>query len=226
MSSIEGKKGKIAAVFGATGLVGEHVVRHLLENPVYQEVRVFVRHDMPWTCPEIRVVRTQFDDFEQIGSLLNVDEVFCCIGNTRHKISQFQSFVNVDFELPVRIAIQALKHGVDGFFVVSSLGANKRSHNYYLRTKGRLEEYLIKSGFKRLGIFRPALLLGARRKIHWEEFMAKIVAILMYPFMRGPVMRYRAINADVVARAMVAVANTKYTKQIFESEEIFKIGNL
>ncbi len=224
MDGIVDKKNKTAAVFGATGLVGEYVVRFLLENPAYSEVKVFVRKEMPWTCPQLKVITTQFDDFKLIENELFVDEVFCCIGSTRRKLGQFQSFVNIDYDLPVHIAQLALKNQVAGFYVVTAQGADKRSHNYYLRTKGRLEEYLIKTGFKRLSILRPSILLGSRREFRISEALAAIFSQLISPFLQGSAKRYKCIQAEYVARAMVRIANGKYTKQVFESEELSIIG--
>jgi len=224
MDSTSEKKNKTAAVFGATGLVGEYVVRFLLENPSYSQIKVFVRKEMPWTCPQLSVIITQFDDFELISNELNVDEVFCCIGSTRRKMGQFQSFINIDFDLPVHIAQLALKKGVAGFFVISAQGADRRSHNYYLRTKGRLEEYLIKTGFSRLSILRPSILLGSRRKFRISETIAVLLNQLISPFLQGSAKRYKCIQAEHVGRAMVRIANGKFTKQIFESEEIETIG--
>jgi uncharacterized protein YbjT (DUF2867 family) len=226
MDSTSDKKIKTAAVFGATGLVGEYVVRFLLENPAYSEVKVFVRKEMPWTCPQLKVITTQFEDFNVIEDELNVDEVFCCIGSTRRKLGQFQSFVNIDYDLPVHIAQIALKHNVSGFYVVSAQGADKRSHNYYLRTKGRLEEYLIKTGFNRLSILRPSILLGNRREFRISESLAALFSQIISPFLQGSAKRYKCIPAEYVARAMVRIANGKYTKQVFESEELGIIGKL
>jgi len=224
MDSTSDKRNKTAAVFGATGLVGEYVVRFLLENPAYSEVKVFVRKEMPWTCPQLKVIITQFDDFELIKNELVVDEVFCCIGSTRRKLGQFQSFVNIDYDLPVHIAQIALANSVTGFYVVTAQGADKRSHNYYLRTKGRLEEYIIKTGFSRLSILRPSILLGSRREFRISETLAALFSQLISPFLQGSAKRYKCIPAEYVARAMVRIANGKYHKQVFESEELCIIG--
>jgi uncharacterized protein YbjT (DUF2867 family) len=220
----KGNKKKIAAVFGATGLVGQHVVQFLIENPNYKEIRVFVRNEMPWSCPQMKVIKTDFTNLNKLYKDLDVDEVFCCIGTTRSKVANLQSFIQIDYEIPAQIASLAMARNVDGFFVISSLGANKHSQNYYLRTKGRLEEHLINQKFNRLIILRPSLLLGLRKEFRLIEEITKLLALLFYIFLIGPFARYRPISSESVARSMVKLANGKYTKQIYESPEIRKIG--
>lgn len=56
--------------------------------------------------------------------------------------------------------LQACKQaGVEHFELLGSVGANAKPSNFYLRTKGELEEGLKALGFARLSLFRPSMIL-------------------------------------------------------------------
>jgi uncharacterized protein YbjT (DUF2867 family) len=75
-----------------------------------------------------------------------------------------EAFRKVDFELPVTIGNIALKNGIGKMLVVSSLGADKNSGNFYLRTKGEMEHKLQSLGIPNLIFIRPSMLLGPRKE--------------------------------------------------------------
>jgi len=90
---------------------------------------------------------------------------------------------------------------------VSSVGAKAGSGNFYLSTKGKMEDALAAMGFDRLDILRPGLLLGDR---HGPRRTGEAIGMLLAPLtdalMHGGLRRYRSVRADAVARAMLALA--------------------
>jgi uncharacterized protein YbjT (DUF2867 family) len=76
------------------------------------------------------------------------------------------------------------------------MGADPRSRNFYLRTKGELEMGLRGAGLPRLTIVRPSLLLGDRPEFRLGERLGQLLAFL-------PMGRYTAIRAEDVAAALV-----------------------
>jgi uncharacterized protein YbjT (DUF2867 family) len=90
------------------------------------------------------------------------DDVYCCLGTTIKKAGSKEAFRRVDYVYPIELAKQTLAKGATGFFLVSAIGANKRSAIFYSRVKGELEEDLSALPFKTIGVVRPSLLMGTR----------------------------------------------------------------
>ncbi|AIQ44859.1 nucleoside-diphosphate sugar epimerase [Paenibacillus sp. FSL R7-0273] len=216
---------RIALVLGATGLVGEAVTRELLAGD-WDEVRVLVRRPLALKDSRLKQIVV---DWEQLGQhkeqFARVYAVFCCLGTTIKKAGSREKFERVDLQYPLEAAALAKSSGVKQFLVVSSMGANAKSGNFYIRTKGRAEDGLAAAGFRGLHIFRPSLLLGERAEFRLGE---RAAAVLMKVFdfaMTGKLARYRAIPGAKVAKAMVniALADTGGT-HIYTNEVIHVIG--
>jgi len=87
--------------------------------------------------------------------------------------------------------------------LVSSVGADASSSNFYLRTKGEVEEALRTLGFSTINIYRPGLLLGKRLEKRVGEGLGKIIFKLIDPFLLGAFSKYRSVKAETLARAMI-----------------------
>ena len=88
--------------------------------------------------------------------------------------------------------------------MVSAVGAQEGSFNYYFHIKGKLENEIRKIGYEKVCFARPGHLLGARKDFRGYEIPIlesglKIAA----PFMQGPLMNFRQIEAKRVAESMV-----------------------
>jgi uncharacterized protein YbjT (DUF2867 family) len=135
-----------------------------------------------------------------------VDDVFCAFGTTIKQAGSQAAFRAVDYDLPMIAARAAKPAGARQFVLVSSIGADSKSTNFYLRTKGELERDLAEIGFTALHILRPGLLLGERREHRAGESVAQKAAPILNLFLRGALRKYRSIPAATVARAMVGAA--------------------
>jgi uncharacterized protein YbjT (DUF2867 family) len=119
----------------------------------------------------------------------------------------------------------ALKLGAKRFLVVSSIGADAASSNFYLRTKGELERALTVQGFAGVLIFRPSILLGRRSEFRLGERIALGALGIASPLMAGPLARYRPIQASAVAAGMVTAAKRNLRDvHVFESHQILKLS--
>ncbi|HCY00506.1 MAG TPA: hypothetical protein DG754_10235, partial [Bacteroidales bacterium] len=136
----------------------------------------------------------------------NIDTAYCCLGTTIKKAGSKEAFLEVDLELVVDFANKAKEAGVKRFAVVSSIGANAKSKNFYLNTKGKVEEQLKAIGFKRLVIVQPSLLLGKRNEKRFGEDMGKVLYSVFKFIFIGPLKKYRGIQALDVAKAMIVLA--------------------
>lgn len=216
---------KTAILFGATGLVGRNLLNILLPDQNYDKIKIFVCKKPEFVNAKVEIHITDFSDIIKLKDLIKGNDLFCCLGTTISKAGSKDSFRKVDYELPAEIAMIAAENKVSGFFVVSSLGADPNSSNFYLRTKGEMEEAVKKSGVNSFGIFRPSLLLGAREEFRFGETLGKAFMKLINPLLLGSLKRYRGIEAANVAKAMVAAAReNKSGTSIYQSDEIQKIA--
>src|SRR5690349_16511362 len=131
---------RTALLLGGTGLVGGFCLEALLADPYWEKVILLSRRELPQLSHprlEQKVV-----SFENLASteLPAADDIFCALGTTIRKAGSQEAFRRVDFELPVAAARQTLKSGAQQFVLVSSIGADPASKNFYLRTKGEVEQ--------------------------------------------------------------------------------------
>lgn len=210
---------KTAIVIGATGLVGAYLVNELNDSNLYNKVILLVRRktDLNHLKLEERII-----DFENIdASIIKGDDVFCAIGTTLKKAGSKENQYKIDCEYPFKIAQLAKENNVKQFIVVSSIGADAKSTNFYLRTKGELEEKISTLNFNAFIVLRPSFILGVRKEFRLGEKIGIFFAVLLGPLFIGGLKKYKGVNAKVIAKKMIRLANENLSgKQIIESDKI------
>ena len=173
-------------ITGATGLVGGHLLRMLLNEPQINAI----------TAPTRRPLADMVGIYNPHDPL---DIVFCCLGTTRREAGSKEAFIHADYTLVVDTALTGRRLGAQHMLVVSSMGANANSPFFYNRVKGEMEQALIAQNWPRLTIARPSMLLGDRDKQRANEmFLAPLFRLLPG--------NWKSIEARDVARAMLAEA--------------------
>lgn len=216
---------KTAIVIGATGLTGTHLVAALLQDPAFDKVKVLIRRPWAHSRPKLENVIVDFEDDENLAAALQGDALFCCIGTTIKKAGSQERFRAVDYGIPVKCARIAHTQGVSQILVMSSIGANAHSRNFYLRTKGEMEEAIQQAGFHSIAIFRPSVLIGSRKEFRLGEWLGRYLIQLFYFLLQGRWKKYRPIKAATVANAMVAAAKgTETGISVYESDAIQQMG--
>jgi len=215
---------KTALLFGGTGLVGRELMKRLFEDWHYNELKVFVRKKMLIKHLHVDVIQIDFDSMNESAAMINGDDCFCALGTTMKKAGSQEAFRKVDYEYVMNIARIAKQNGVKKFLVVSSIGADPASSNFYLKTKGEMEMALRQLSFEELIIVRPSILMGKRTEFRLGERIGILFARILSPFMIGPIKRYRPIKAKTVARAMIKLANSSAGKIIYESNELRELA--
>jgi uncharacterized protein YbjT (DUF2867 family) len=211
-----------ALVAGASGLVGRALVKYLGDSGDYQCIHLLVRRPLGMADGAIR---EHLVDFDRLGDLAaeigSVDAAFCCLGTTIRKAGSQVAFRRVDHDYVVGFASFAVDLGARVLAMVSSLGADPDSSNFYLRVKGETEQDLAKAGVDSLIIMRPSLLTGDRNEFRLGEKIGGAFLSFVSPFMVGRLGRVRPVSADQVARAMArAVSRAGKGIRVVESEEI------
>lgn len=210
---------KTAIVFGSTGLIGGFLLRQLLEDERYAEVRIFVRKPTGIRNAKLDEVVTDFKKLDELRKEVKGDEVFCCLGTTIKTAGSESAFRKVDYELVRWAALCAKENGVKNFLVVSSLGANPASKNFYLRTKGEMELAVTSAGFEKCVFVRPSMLLGPRTEKRFGESIGKVVMRL---FAFAIPKHWKAVQAEDVAASLINAANSATENGIIENERLFK----
>ena len=209
---------KAALVAGSTGLIGSQLVQLLLASSRYDQVKAITRTDLPLNDDKLVQVKVDFRRLEDFKDELKADDVFCCLGTTMAKARSEKRFKEVDYDYPMALANLSLAQGAKQFLLVSALGANKQSSIFYNLVKGQLEDAVTKLPFQAIHIFRPSLLLGARAEHRSAEEAAKFF-YKAFGFLIPA--KYKAINADKVAKAMVYFATHEERGiQIHESRDL------
>lgn len=194
---------RTAFIAGATGAVGSHVLAHLLAQPDYNRVATLVRRPLTRHHDKLQVTVGSFDELERHAPLLDVDDVFCCLGTTLRKAGSRQAFERVDHDYVVQLAELAANSHARQFLMISAVGADPESSFFYSRVKGRTEQAVKALPFDAIHILQPSLLLGPRDERRLGESMAKTLMPMLNPLLRGRLAKYRGVQASEVARRMV-----------------------
>src|SRR5512140_1254627 len=153
-----------AIVAGASGLVGERVLRRLLAGGTHDRVIAFVRGPVNITHKKLEQRTVDYERMGRMSAFPRAEDVFCCLGTTIRKAGSPEAFHKVDVGYVARLAEVSVRAGATQFLLVSSVGASAQSGNFYLRCKGEAEDMVRTLPFKGVQIFRPSFLIGHRRE--------------------------------------------------------------
>jgi len=181
-------------IAGASGLVGGHLLTLLLQE--FDQVAAVTRRPLGVSAPNLREIA--FGD-----PLPALDAAFCCLGTTIKKAGSESAFRRIDFDAAVAFARTSRAAGASSFAIVSSVDASPASSNFYLRVKGETEAAVVALGFERVTILRPSFLLGDRSESRPGEKIGIVIASALGFLFVGPLRKYRAVNAELVAAAML-----------------------
>jgi uncharacterized protein YbjT (DUF2867 family) len=214
---------KTALLFGASGLVGSHLLNQLISNNNYSKIKLFVRSAIDLNDPKIEIIQTDFNNLENHREDIKGDDCFFCIGTTKKNSPDKNEYKRVELEVPKQIAQIAKSNFVNSFVFVSSGYADPKSSGDYLKFKGEVEEELKKLNFLKLGVMRPSFLLGDRKEKRVGEKIGIFIFKLISPLLLGPLKKMKPIHSEIVARSMIKVANEDLQKNTFESNEIIEL---
>jgi uncharacterized protein YbjT (DUF2867 family) len=215
--------GKTAIILGATGLTGSHLLSLLVNNNAYTKIIILSRKQIPFAGDKIELVLTDFSDIQSLSNKIKGDDIFCCLGTTLKKAGSIAAFIKTDYDIPYKVALEGHRNEVKAFYLVSSIGAKADSYNYYIKTKGRLEQSIKELNFDKTVILRPSFLTGNRKEFRFTETIAKFIYIPFSVFFLGPLKKYKTVQALKVAKMLVK--STQFTPgfYIIESDKINSI---
>ena len=216
---------KTALLFGASGLVGNHLLNQLISNNNYSKIKLFARSTINVSDPRIEIIQTDFNNLENHKEDIIGDDCFFCIGTTKKNSPDKNEYKRVELEVPKQVAQIAKSNSVNSFVFISSGYADPKSSGDYLKFKGEVEEELKRLNFQKLGIMRPSFLLGDRKEKRIGEKIGIFVFKLLSPLFLGPLKKMKPIHSATVAKAMITITQNKVSKTIFESDEIADLSS-
>jgi uncharacterized protein YbjT (DUF2867 family) len=187
-------------VIGSTGLIGKKLIFELAKKD--SEVIAIARRSISNLPENVSLLDINFDDFLENGSLPSCDHIYICLGTTIKKAGSQSEFKKVDFDYCVSFARKAREAGATKISLVSSVGANPHTKNFYLKTKGEVEEEIKKIDFQVINIFRPSLLLGRREESRFLEKIGQNLSSFINLFLIGYFRKYRSIKSSNIAYYM------------------------
>jgi uncharacterized protein YbjT (DUF2867 family) len=191
-----------AVIAGASGLIGSYLLEILLQEPFYDEVLILVRKELPVKHKKLVQLVIDFDKPDEYSGSINGHVLFSCLGSTRKKTPDLTVYRKIDHDYPLKLAQIARQNGIGQYQLVSSMGADPKSSNFYTKMKGEIEQDIREVGIKCLHIYRPSFLTGDRKeKRAGERFLVGLMK-LIDPLLIGSLKKYRSIPAQTVARAM------------------------
>tara|TARA_B100000965_G_C19488528_1_gene711914 strand:+ start:319 stop:978 length:660 start_codon:yes stop_codon:yes gene_type:complete len=189
-------------VVGSTGLVGKEVINELASKGI--PVRALSRIDLNSSNPYLENIKVNFDRLDEYKEhFREVNDVYICLGTTISKAGSQEAFQKVDIEYCLETAKQALNAGVKNLSLITSIGADSSSSNFYLKTKGIIEDKISQLDFQSISIHRPGLLIGSRKEMRLAELIGQKIHPAINLLLLGNLSKYKSIKVEMLARAMV-----------------------
>ena len=200
--------------FGGSGLIGNSVLNILdkKESKIY----AFSRQNLDNKFKNVKDVIFNFDTLEASIELNKWDHIYICLGR-RLKVWELlyikkrdrENHFKIEHDYIIQILKKAKKLGARDVSIISAIGANKKSSNFYLKTKGLLEESIKLLEYDNVSILRPGHILTNNNSSS-KDFLIWIIDIfskLSNFFLIGPMRKYRAIEIDKLSNFMVEKNN-------------------
>ena len=210
-------------IFGATGMIGQGVLRECLLDPGVTSVLAVTRSPIGQQHPRLReLVHRDFASFSAIEpQLAGYDACFFCLGISSVGMTE-DAYRRVTYDFALAAAETLARRNPEMTFIyVSGAGTDASSQTMWARVKGQTEHAILQLPFKRAYMFRPGFIQPLHGVTSKTSLYRAIytVARPLYPLLRrlAPKM---VTNTEQVGRAMLKAARQGAPKAILESQDI------
>ena len=196
-----------AVIIGATGAVGKEILKEILGSEYYERIYVLGRNSISRLPEDDRLTKVVID-FENIRfdtSILDDADVFAALGTTIKIAGSKENQRKIDVDYTVDFA-KLCEGKVRSFNVVSAIGANSKSKNFYNSLKGELEDKLKEMSLGTLRIFQPSLLISKREDNRFLEELFIKISPLFQILLKGKMKKYSPIEASLLGKVIVRFA--------------------
>lgn len=208
---------KTAIILGASGLTGGLLLEKLLNDPSFEKIKLFSRSSVEITNPKIEEHLIDMFQLEDYSEAFVADVVFCCIGTTKAKTPDKETYKKIDYGIPVTAAKLAKQNRIKTFIVISALGADENSSVFYNKTKGEMQRDVLKQNIKNTYVLQPSLIVGNRNDSRFGENVAEFF-MRIFEFLIPN--KYKMIKAETIAKAMQVLVKEGYSEKIITSDKI------
>jgi uncharacterized protein YbjT (DUF2867 family) len=216
-------------LFGATGMVGQGVLRECLRDPRVTNVLVVGRSSVGRQHPKLReiVVQNLFDLSALDADLARVDACFFCLGVSSAGMSEGK-YARVTYDLTLAVAERLARLNPALTFVyVSGMGTDgtERGRTMWARVKGRTENALLRLPFRGAYMFRPAAIIplhGITSRTRWYRLLYAATRPL-WPLLRRLAPDY-VTTTELVGQAMINLAASGAPSRVVENPDINRLG--
>lgn len=212
-------------LFGATGMIGQGVLRECLLSPDVRQVLIIGRHSTGREHPKLREIVRQdlFDYSDCTADLTGFDACFFCLGVSSAGMKE-GAYEKVTYGITLAAAEALVKINPDMTFIyVSGMGtdSSEQGRIMWARVKGKTENALKRIPFKEVYLFRPAFiqpLYGIRSRTK----MYRMIYALSAPFLSllNAIFPNYLTTTEKIGRAMIKVTMQGFPKQILETPDI------
>jgi uncharacterized protein YbjT (DUF2867 family) len=212
-------------LFGATGMVGQGVLRECLLDRDIQQVLTVGRSATGQQHPKLRelTVPDLMDLTAVEPQLSGYDACFFCTGVSSAGMTE-EKYTHLTYDLTLSVAqTLARLNPTMTFLYISGAGTDstEKGRIMWARVKGRTENALLRLPFRSAYMFRPGFiqpLHGIRSKTRLYQFLYDVLAPIQ-PLLKGRLPKY-ITTTEQLGRAMITVAKNGYPKPILESLDI------
>jgi uncharacterized protein YbjT (DUF2867 family) len=212
-------------IFGATGMVGQGVLRECLLDPAVGRVLTVGRNATGQRHEKLsEVVVADLQDLAAVeAQLAGFDACFFCLGVSAAGMSE-ERYARLTYDLTLSVATTLVRLDPDMTFTyVSGLGtdASERGRVMWARVKGRTENALLRLPFKAAFMFRPGFIQpmhGIQSRTGWYRAIYA-VSTPLFPVLRRLFPR-AVTTTEQLGRAMLAVARNGFARPVLEQRDI------
>ena len=212
-------------LFGATGMVGQGVLRECLLDPDVARVLAIGRTATGQHHAKLHeILHQDLTDLSGISSQLSgYDACFFCLGVSSVGMAE-PDYRRITYDLTLSVArTLAAQNPNMTFIYVSGTGTDSSEHgrSMWARVKGETENALLRLPFKAAYMFRPGYIHpmhGVVPKIRWIRVSYAIIGPF-YPVLKG-LFPTSVTTTEQIGRAMLRVARQGWAKRVLESPDI------
>lgn len=199
-------KNKHSIVFiGATGAVGSAAFHQLLKYDKVSKILTLGRRGVELKEAPAHLVQQIIDIHDPASYAHYIEDyniAICTLGvGEPSKISK-KDFIAIDKTAVLKFAKVCKEKGVKHFHLLSSVGVDSSSMNYYMRAKGELNEELVKLNFERLSIFQPSMILTPQNRYGWTQGIALTIWPKLDYVLHKGYRKYRGIKVDMLGKSI------------------------
>ncbi|HKW46688.1 MAG TPA: NAD-dependent epimerase/dehydratase family protein [Gemmatimonadaceae bacterium] len=218
-----------AIIFGATGMVGQGVLRECLRDPEITRVVTLGRTPRPEPEGKLRslTVPDLFDLSVIAAELTNLDACFYCIGVTSLGMTE-ADYARITHDLTIAVAKQLLAQNPSLSFVfVSGRSADSTANGrvMWARVKGRTENDLFRMPFKSVTVVRPGLIVprhGIKSRTGWYNAFYTVLRPLL-PVVERLAPGY-VTTTEQLGRAMIRFAKGGFDHKVVQGRDLSRAG--